>query len=432
MHFAFINSDMTIRGGAENYMLWLARGLISRGHQVTVITPALNGGLAEELTRAGAFRYQLPVPRRMRPGRDLPALGRRLASLLSTVDIALSHDIASTWWLGAACEFNPTLPAAWFCHDTPRRLYPELADPHWLAAGISPLPPWTRAWDRMMNTDLRKLDQKMVKILPLVIANSRYQAGKLAAIYGSIPVVALPLGVPDLAATLDGAGSSDRNEPNESVSKREALPAPGYVLSVGRLAASKNLATLVRALHILTHRRAPAASPPPRLVILGQGEESEALQKLVGRLGLQDQVTFTGRVSGSTLAEYYARSALVACIPFDESFGLVAVEAGWFEKPVLASDHGGPAEIVEDGINGLLVNPADPDAVARALGHLLFDSPAAPKMGRAHRQRVSLQHDFERYIDDFIRTVTPLGRPSSAFSRAGAPAAPSIAESTAP
>jgi phosphatidylinositol alpha-1,6-mannosyltransferase len=70
-----------------------------------------------------------------------------------------------------------------------------------------------------------------------------------------------------------------------------------------------------------------------------------------------------------------------------ESFGISYLEAGACGKPVVAGRGGGTAEAVEDGVTGLLVDPWDPEDVARAVIRLLKDGDLARRLGMAGRQR---------------------------------------------
>jgi len=147
-------------------------------------------------------------------------------------------------------------------------------------------------------------------------------------------------------------------------------------LFVSRLTRLKRADLLVRAL----------ATPPAnaiRLVIAGDGEERPALERLASEAGVLDRVTFTGRLSDEQLLAALATCRAVCFPPFQEDYGFVTVEAFASRKAVITCrDSGGPAELVRDGVNGLVCDPT-PEALGRAM-RLLADDPAlAKRMGAA-------------------------------------------------
>jgi glycosyltransferase involved in cell wall biosynthesis len=95
----------------------------------------------------------------------------------------------------------------------------------------------------------------------------------------------------------------------------------------------------------------------------------------------------------------------VCAVPsvWEEAFGLAVVEAMAQGKPVVASRVGGIPELVRDGVDGLLVPPGRPEALARALAQLLADPLRARRMGRAARKavrgRFGLEEKLRRVLD---------------------------------
>jgi len=104
-------------------------------------------------------------------------------------------------------------------------------------------------------------------------------------------------------------------------------------------------------------------------------------------LGL-NHVHFVGRVTEEELARYYC-TADVFCAPNTgmESFGLVLLEAMASGVPIVASDIEGYHEVVDDGVQGVLVKPEDPEALACALASLLRDPARRRAMSAAGREK---------------------------------------------
>src|SRR5207253_5302593 len=104
-----------------------------------------------------------------------------------------------------------------------------------------------------------------------------------------------------------------------------------------------------------------------RLTIVGAGPQEGELHALAAALGVADRVTFAGAVPRTSLADFYSRADVV-CIPsLSEALPTVALEAMLCGVPVVGSDTGGLAWVVQDGITGHLAAPADVAALAAAL-----------------------------------------------------------------
>jgi glycosyltransferase involved in cell wall biosynthesis len=104
-----------------------------------------------------------------------------------------------------------------------------------------------------------------------------------------------------------------------------------------------------------------------RLTIVGDGQQKGELMTLAGKLGISRSVVFEGFVPYTSMLQYYERCDLFCFPTLGEPFGKAIVEAMACGKPVIASDVGGSTEIVRNGIDGILVPPASPKAIASAI-----------------------------------------------------------------
>jgi phosphatidylinositol alpha-mannosyltransferase len=152
------------------------------------------------------------------------------------------------------------------------------------------------------------------------------------------------------------------------------------LLFVGRLEPRKGLAYLVRAF-----LRLKPAFPRLRLLVVGRDDrhtQDKAMAMVPPRL--RTDLVFVGAVPQADLPSYYA-SADVFCAPSlgGESFGIVLAEAMAVGLPVVCSDIGGYRDLVHDGVDGLLVPPRDPEALAAALAGLLDNPARLAAMGQA-------------------------------------------------
>ncbi len=156
----------------------------------------------------------------------------------------------------------------------------------------------------------------------------------------------------------------------ESLRRREPI-----VLACGRLTADKNFLGLVRAFAKVERRDA-------RLVIVGEGEERGAIEAEIARLGLTGRVELPGYVAEPWT--YYSRAACLAVSSRVESFGMVIVEALAHGLPVVATDCGGPREILDESNVGILVPVGDEAAMAAGINAALANpGDPRPRVGRA-------------------------------------------------
>jgi glycosyltransferase involved in cell wall biosynthesis len=183
-------------------------------------------------------------------------------------------------------------------------------------------------------------------------------------------------------ATYNGLQADVLYPPPRLASRLHAGPSGNYVLAVGRLETLKRPELLVRAV--------PFFDRGLRLILAGEGPLRPALESAAEQLGVGSRVHFAGRVDDDTLVELYAGALAVIYVPYDEDYGYVTLEGFLARKPVVtAADSGGPLEFVEDGLTGLVCDPA-PEAVAAAVNTLTDDRPRAARLGQAGFERAQL------------------------------------------
>jgi glycosyltransferase involved in cell wall biosynthesis len=150
---------------------------------------------------------------------------------------------------------------------------------------------------------------------------------------------------------------------------------------LGRLEPQKGVADLVRAAAIARQKNRHL-----RFLIAGEGTLRPELEQLSRRLNVSDSVEFVGWKRDA--AEFLREIDILAMPSLWEAFGLSAAEAMAMGKPVIASRIEGLPEVVAEGETGILIPPADPGALARAIVELA-DNPARQRtMGRQGRARV--------------------------------------------
>jgi D-inositol-3-phosphate glycosyltransferase len=216
-------------------------------------------------------------------------------------------------------------------------------------------------------------EQQVVDAADMLIANAEGEATQLVDLYGAAPerVVTIHPGV-----DLDVFRPVDRAQARA----RLGLPVDAAVISfVGRVQPLKAPDVLVRAVAELV-RRDPTLRTRLVVPIIGGpsgsgANQPEHLVALAAELGIGDVLRLVPPVDQHRLADWYAAASLV-CVPsYNESFGLVAIEAQACGTPVVAAAVGGLTTAVRSGVTGLLVAGHDPLDYADAIGSLL-DHPA--------------------------------------------------------
>lgn len=202
-------------------------------------------------------------------------------------------------------------------------------------------------------------------------------------------------------ATAEHAGLGERARiiyPGTEVADRRPYRAAGgaddrFVLgTAGRLVPVKGIDLLIEATARLSN-----TFPRLRLEIAGSGPERSSLEALVRDAGLEGRVAFLGWCDD--LAPILARWDLF-CLPSRaEGFGLAALEAMAAGLPVIASDVGGLAELIDHERNGWLVPAGVPGALADAVDEVLRDPVRRHAVGEAGRQRVSTAFSAARMVD---------------------------------
>jgi D-inositol-3-phosphate glycosyltransferase len=168
-------------------------------------------------------------------------------------------------------------------------------------------------------------------------------------------------------------------------------PDAHMLLYVGRIEPLKGVDNLIRAIARLTDAGIPFGCPHYCLSIIGgepdaspqdMNSEMMRLQSLCQELGLDDRIVFLGRRSQDSLPNYYSAAEVVVMPSHYESFGMVALEAMACGIPVVASQVGGLAYLVKDGVTGYVVPDGDVEALSDCLMALLTNPEMRQQMAK--------------------------------------------------
>jgi glycosyltransferase involved in cell wall biosynthesis len=332
--------------GSENHLLLLLPALRERGHDVRLVMlhedePGA-AELAERLERSG-----VPVERmRMRASIDPLVLGKLVRSI--------------------------------------RRARPDVVHTHLVHADFHGLPAARLA--RVPLTVSTKHGFNPFRSRRMFAAADRTIA-RLADVH-----VAISAGLARYLAENEGFDARAFEIVHYGIEPGAPPPAPPGEPSlaiVGRLIPIKGHEVLLEAV-----RRARDEVPGLALEIAGDGPLETQVRATVTRLGLDDRVTFLGRVAPP--GPVYERAEIVVVPSFGEGFGMVALEAMERGRAVIASDVGGLPELVAAGETGLVVPAGDPAALAGAIVELARDPARTAALGAAGRERALSAFSQER------------------------------------
>jgi len=140
-----------------------------------------------------------------------------------------------------------------------------------------------------------------------------------------------------------------------------------------------------------------------KLTIVGNDDPDSEPAKMAREYGLEDIVTFTGGIEREELARYYSTAEIAVVPSLHEGFGFPAAEAMSCGLPVISSSAGALPEVVgRDGETGILVPPADSEALVAAIKQLLDNEELRKKMGQAGRKRVETKFSWKEAV---VKTV---------------------------
>ncbi len=360
-------------GGMNVYVIELARRLAARGVEVDVFTRATSSALPPVVEAAPGVlvKHVVAGPFEGLPKGELPGqmciFAREVLRAEAGQPQGHYDAVHSHYWLsgqvGALARDRWGVPLVHSMHTMAKVKNAFLAD------GDTPDPV------------IREIgEEQVVAAADMLIANTDLEAKQLIELYdapaGRVEVVhpGVDLGVFSPVAT-------------ELARARLRVPLDAQVLLfAGRIQPLKAPDVLLRAAAVMLQRD---PSLRERLVVAVVGgpsgtglEHPESLAQLSAELGLDDVVRFVPPVAQDDLVRWYSAADVVAVPSYNESFGLVAVEAQAAGTPVVAAAVGGLTTAVRDGVSGLLVDGHGAEEWADALERVLREPGLADRLGR--------------------------------------------------
>ncbi|TLZ75470.1 MAG: glycosyltransferase family 4 protein [Methanobacteriota archaeon] len=350
-------------GGVESHVHVLSAALAARGHDVTVVTTRHDPSLAEEESMDG-FRVVRVKPRAIVMRTPIaPQMRTRLRML--EADVFHGH-------------FPPPLAAHYATSVGAERGTPSVVTYHCDVEIPS-------AFGLLLESLYRRsfgastLDQATK-----VVVTTRTYAATSRAVWRHNPAV-----IPN---AVDHRRFHPDVDPSAVRAKLRIGPTELVVLLVSRIEPHKGIEHFVEAARYV---------PEARFLVAGDGSLVPTMRRLASTLGVADRIRFLGRVSEAGLPQLYAACDVfvLPSVSRLEAFGIVALEAMATGKAVVVADIPGVREVIEDGKEGLLADPVNPQDLAKKIRWLLADPEARRAMGQRGREKVVASFSVERVTD---------------------------------
>ena len=351
-----VNTERGWRGG-EQQLAYLVRGLLAQGHRALVVAQR-DSVAATRLTAAGLE----VIERRMRGEADVLAIAR-LARLFRRVHADVVHlHTSHAHALGRVAARLGGRPAVIVSRRVDFSIY-------------------RRSFFRLNGLKYRRGVDRIVAVsdaMRRVLETDGLDPAKITVVRDAIDPARVRT-----AAPID-------------VRSRLALPAQArIVLAVGALVGHKGHRHLVAAIPAIV-----AAEPDARVVIAGEGSLREELTQQAAALGIADRLSLPGYVDD--VAGWFAAADVFVMPSVEEGLGSSVLDAMAAGVPIVATTAGGIPEAIRDGVDGLLVAPADPTALARAVVATLRDRYAAHARAQTASARVEAEFPVDRMVEETL------------------------------
>ena len=173
--------------------------------------------------------------------------------------------------------------------------------------------------------------------------------------------------------------------------------------AIGRLVWQKGFECLIECVPKIVR-----TYPDAKILLVGDGPLKERLEVLAGRLDIKRNLIFAG--FRSDIKEILSAVDLLVIPSLLEGFPMVTLEAMAMAKPIVATRIDGITEQITDGVDGILVPPKDPSALAKAVVQVLNDKELARSMGLAAREKVEQEFSVEKMVAETEKVYLSLLR----------------------
>jgi len=371
-------------GGPALHVAYLTAGLAERGYDTTLVAGTIARGEESMAFVADAHNVHIEtlseLHREISPIRDLRAI-LRLARLIRRERPTILH--THTAKAGAVGRI-----AALLAGNARPPIVVHTFHGHVLRGYFG----------RTMTFGFRTLERWLARATTSLVAVSPEVRDDLVAlrVAPASKFTVVRLGI-DLAHRI-ASDDDQRRETRRQMGLRDDEFVVGWV---GRMTAVKNTDRVVRALQTLVDLGVDA-----RLLLVGDGPDRDHLERYAHELGVMKRCLFLGYQED--VARFYDAIDALVLPSVNEGTPVSVIEALAAERPAVATRVGGTPDIIRDGIDGFLVDPADNGELADRLAELAGDAPRRAAMGAAGRARVLERYAVGRLIDDIDRLYREL------------------------
>lgn len=367
MHVVYLQPHFMYPGGSGNFVLETANRLAQQGVKISIIAQAGMQDFHQNYPGINFIFVGGPLPNTFSYWMQYFRIYKRVKRTIDELnpEIIFPQVFPANYWGFLYKRHNPKISCVWFCHEPSAFVHNEQ-----VIEGLSnPM----RFFARLSNFWMKIIDKTLVSYVDYTLVNSEYTAERYREIYGFVGNEVVYPGV-------------DITEfPTHPAEKEE------YILCVSRLTKFKRIELVLEA---LSHIKKKGIEK--KLIIIGDGEEKGKLVKQTQKLGLADNVIFTGKIRRDLLISYYARAQCLVFPSVGEPFGIVPIEAQAAYTPVIATRSGGPIESVIDGETGFLVEPNSVDELTEKILYLDENREFVKSMGVSGRKYVEYMFSWEK------------------------------------
>jgi len=370
-------------GGGERTVLNQAKGLMKKGHEVKVYAPIISADCFPELSKDVEL---VPISNNVPESAPLKTALKMIDSSIQPPcqefkdrDILIAHGQPSNWIAYKVTKKTGT-PYISYLHQANRFLHPRKIDQK---TGWKDDP--SLAFLNMIhqhNSVIKKLDKISITSSRLILANSNWIRQQIQQAYQKNSVICYP-----------------------GVDKHKFTPIKKstrqYILTTNRHIPQKRIDYLLQCIKKIKKKH-----PTVQCKITGEPTpHTRELKELTTKLHIQENVTFTGKLTSKKLIQTYQNAYTYAYTSPEEDFGLGPLEAGACSIPSIVWDHAGPRETVINGKTGYRVKPYDLDEMTQRHVELLDNPDLREKMGVNAHKHVNEKFTWEHHCERLERVL---------------------------
>lgn len=352
MKIVYIITRSDVLGGASIHLLDLAKGMISRGHQVHILVGG-TGAFTRELKKNNINYSSLPHLKR---------------------EISLIHDVLGYWEIKK--HLKRLKPDVVHCHSSKAGLLGRLAAKSLNLPVVFTAHGWafTEGISATKQKIYSKIEQFLINFSDHIITVSEFDR-----IYG----FNFGVGSPDKVTTVHNGIPLQDSQSTEV----KQIDQPCKVIMVARFDDQKDQITLIQALGLLKNKNFV-------MEFIGSGPTLEFCKEEANKLGLADKIKFLGQQRN--VKDFLNSSDIFVLSTNYEGFPLTILEAMRAKLPVIATDVGGNNESIIDKKIGFLTKKNNAEDLSRAISTLIDDRNLAIEMGKC---------GYERFITEFTHDL---------------------------